>query len=507
MLYALPKLHKPNIPFRPIVSTINNPLSNIAKKTAQFLANTIPPSEYSIKNSKEFLTKIKHIDVNKDDLILSLDVVSLFTNIPISPFLNILENTIKKLPNFTTEQLNDIKSITHTLLLNNQFQFDYEYYKLKDGCPMGSSISPIIAEIFLSQFEIDYVKTYKYTPKFYCRYVDDVFMVWEHGEHNLLTFIEYLNSCYPSINFKLELMCNNSINFLDINISIDSNSKLKFLPFYKPTHTGTYLHKTSFHPLSQKIGLYFNMFYKLNYLNISGIDLNKEINTIINFGIKSGFSRNIMINIFNKTKYNINLRNTTTLSSTSSKKFISLNWTNDLKFFKSNDNFKIAFKPPPSIGKRLISRLKDVVPQIDKPGIYKINCSQCISSYIGQTKRSLQIRMTEHERDLRLEKVRSVFLPHVSMTGHNIDFDNIKLIDRYDGYHSTNIRESFSINANSNGNLLNSDKGPYNLSQYFPIKKTFSNNKTKKKYINKIKKTPYNKIKKKHPNFKINMKT
>ena len=39
--------------------------------------------------------------------------------------------------------------------------------------------------------------------KFYRRYVDDIFCVFEH-EHQALTFLDFLNSQHPNINFTIE---------------------------------------------------------------------------------------------------------------------------------------------------------------------------------------------------------------------------------------------------------------------------------------------------------------
>ena len=47
------------------------------------------------------------------------------------------------------------------------------------------------------------------------RYIDDVFLVWEHGEDSLLDFINYLNSLHPTLKFtyKYSREC---IEFLDV---------------------------------------------------------------------------------------------------------------------------------------------------------------------------------------------------------------------------------------------------------------------------------------------------
>jgi hypothetical protein len=405
------------------------------------------------------------------DIILSLDVVSLFTNIPLPIFLDILKENLEQLT-FSPSQIKEIISLTNTLLSNNSFQFNNSFYEQIDGCPMGSNISPIVAEIFLKYFELNKLNTYYLQPKFYTRYVDDIFIVWQHGMNDLHIFIEYLNNIYPSIKFKLELMENNKLNFLDYTV-IRNKNNLTLKPYYKDTHTGMYIHKSSFHPISQKIGLYHNMFYKLFHLKLENNSLVIEKNKIFNFANNAGFSTSFMEKIYKKCLSNYNLKQITTLkNNVLPKKYISLHYTDELKNLTlSNNNAIFSYKPPPTIGKRLLPFLKDKIPKSKKPGIYNIKCCEdsCTAQYVGQTKRSLTTRATEHERDMRLEKTFSKFLPHASMTGHKINFTNISPLDSYDDPISANIKESYYIKKFKEDGilLLNDEEGPWDLSEYF----------------------------------------
>lgn len=81
-MYGLPKIHKENIPIRPKVSYIGSPLYNFSKFYANILSKMIGAKSYSIRNSYEFKDKIEGISINRGNCIISLDVVSLFTNIP-----------------------------------------------------------------------------------------------------------------------------------------------------------------------------------------------------------------------------------------------------------------------------------------------------------------------------------------------------------------------------------------------------------------------------------------
>lgn len=44
----------------------------------------------------------------------------------------------------------------------------------------------------------------------------------------------------------------------------------------------------------------------------------------------------------------------------------------------------------------IITNLKDKIKNENQNGIYEINSDNCVSTYIGQTRRNLQIRSNEH---------------------------------------------------------------------------------------------------------------
>ena len=85
--YGLPKLHKPDIPLRPIVSAVGSPLY----KLSRWLANIISPflgkiSGSHLKHNLQFIQQLNSVTPGELKMV-SFDVVSLFTKVPISDFL------------------------------------------------------------------------------------------------------------------------------------------------------------------------------------------------------------------------------------------------------------------------------------------------------------------------------------------------------------------------------------------------------------------------------------
>ena len=80
-IYGLLKIHKPDWLLQPIVSLISLPLYNLSKFATKILAPLVNSNNLSIKNSFNGVNRILYFEINNDKLILSFDVVSLFTKI------------------------------------------------------------------------------------------------------------------------------------------------------------------------------------------------------------------------------------------------------------------------------------------------------------------------------------------------------------------------------------------------------------------------------------------
>ena len=130
ILYDNPKIHKPvvnNLPqFRPILSPINTPGYNIAK----FLIPILEPlthNEYTIKDSFSFA---KEITTDSSFYMTSLDVESLFTNIPLNETIN---NCVSDLhnKNLYSGKLSkrDFFKLLERATSKSSFIFDYILYK------------------------------------------------------------------------------------------------------------------------------------------------------------------------------------------------------------------------------------------------------------------------------------------------------------------------------------------------------------------------------------------
>jgi hypothetical protein len=119
---------------------------------------------------------------------------------------------------------------------------------------MGSSLSPIVSNIFMGHFEKLALDLAQHEPSVWLWYADATFVVWPHGPSRLQDFLSHLNSLRPSNQFTIEIESGSAIAFFDVLV-VREETTLATKVYRKPTHTGQYLSFNSNHPPHVKRGL------------------------------------------------------------------------------------------------------------------------------------------------------------------------------------------------------------------------------------------------------------
>ncbi|KFD46130.1 hypothetical protein M514_12996 [Trichuris suis] len=83
-LYGLPKLHKPGIPLRPIVSTVGSTTSELSRYLKKIIQPLTGKEPSFVKNSTTFGDEIRNWPLSPDEILASYEVKELFPGIPIS---------------------------------------------------------------------------------------------------------------------------------------------------------------------------------------------------------------------------------------------------------------------------------------------------------------------------------------------------------------------------------------------------------------------------------------
>uniref|UniRef100_A0A5S6QLJ0 DNA-directed RNA polymerases I, II, and III subunit RPABC5 n=1 Tax=Trichuris muris TaxID=70415 RepID=A0A5S6QLJ0_TRIMR len=146
-LFYLPKVHKQNVPYRPIISSTNSIIHKLASFLSGILQPLIGKRTSHIKNSAHFCAELRGLRIEEDDIMASYDVKDLFTSIPVKEVLDLTLSSLEKdMTLHTRTKLNpyDVaRLVSSSIEDGNYFHFRGSFYRQTKGIPMGSPLSPI----------------------------------------------------------------------------------------------------------------------------------------------------------------------------------------------------------------------------------------------------------------------------------------------------------------------------------------------------------------------------
>ncbi|KAL9963061.1 hypothetical protein ACROYT_G032227 [Oculina patagonica] len=158
---------------------------------------------------------------NETDILVSYDVSSLFTNVPLQETIEILaekafvDNWFNNTHNLNISKW-DLIELLSVATKEQLFQFNGQLYQQIDGVAMGSPLGPLMANTFLCSIE-EKLQNENKLPDFYRRYVDDTLATVEDIQ-TAEAFLKTLNNCHPSISFTMEIASNGKLPFVGIEI-------------------------------------------------------------------------------------------------------------------------------------------------------------------------------------------------------------------------------------------------------------------------------------------------
>ena len=454
---AFPKFHKVGTLLRPIVSSRGSITYQVAKVLAYIIKSLVVQSPHHLKNTQHFIQQLKGKRLEPGEVITSFDVKDLFTSVPVAPSIQIVKQKLQHdptLPQRTSMSKQQITTLLEFCLTNTYFLFQSKYYEQVQGAAMGSPISPLIANLFMEEFEVKALSTCPHPPSLWLRFVYDTFVITK-AEHSQ-ELPQHINSQNTHIQFTVEPTQQGSLLFLDTLVTIEPTNTFSTIVYRKPTHTDPYLHWDSNHHITAKQSVYNTLAHRAKVVPSSQETLDKELNHIKTALQACQFPRWALNQWHHRFLHN-NQSNTSTNNNTNTnndnhnnnttKRNITLvvpyiqGTSEKFKRLCKAKGIQIHFKGTNTLRTQLVNP-KDKDPKIQKSGIiyhYKCLHINCPDDYIGESGRALGERVKEHL------KAPSPIFHHSTTMSHPLDSDNFNIIHVEVHSHSRTIKEAMFI--------------------------------------------------------------
>ena len=203
---------------QPIVFACGTATYQLAKFLTKILQKYTDVTSIFVKDNKEFCQHLRSVHLGQDEELVSFNVSALFTSIPVPTALEIINQLFTKhiddpeargkynctfKGNTVGLKKNEVINLFKLVLENCGFSFQGNFYKQLHGATMGSTCSPVVANIYMEYFEDLALGPELPIPiKEWKRYVDDVFSIIPKSKRD--TMLNYLNSIDPYIKFTVE---------------------------------------------------------------------------------------------------------------------------------------------------------------------------------------------------------------------------------------------------------------------------------------------------------------
>ena len=191
--YLLPKIHNRlnSVPGRRVISNCGFYTENIL----EFLGHQLQPLAKNvtsyIKDTNYFLHKILELgEIPNDAFLCTIDVVGLYPSISHEEGLEALEAALEHREDKSIS-VDSLIELACVVLKNNFFEFDGEFYHQLRGTAIGTKCAPSHGTLFMAGLEEELLSQAQDRPWLWCRYIDDIFLIWHHGEEKSHRFISF----------------------------------------------------------------------------------------------------------------------------------------------------------------------------------------------------------------------------------------------------------------------------------------------------------------------------
>jgi hypothetical protein len=474
-LYGLPKLHKEGTPLRPVLSSIGTYNYGLAKALKHMLSDMVR-NEAVIKDTFAFINDLQSIskDFSKYKMV-SFDITNLYTNIPVDETIRLILNYLYDIE---APPSNVIKRIDMQKLLNfatkkSHFLFNGKVYDQKDGVSMGSPLAPLLAEIFLQDFEKKHLPSFKEMGIVYWkRYVDDTFVLLD-PQVSADDICDKLSQCHPALKFTVEeerspteedikKITHNTENyysnktkvakkekdekkkedekkeedtspkpyllsFLDVLIQRIPGIEFKTQVHRKPTFSGLITKWNSFVPKSYKYNAISSMVYRARKICSTYEALASELDIIRDISLQNGYPIAFVESVIRR-QLNMQISPRVITPKLPESDIVVLRvpyYGKPSQIYGKRvaaavakqyplKKVRVVYDVTARIGQNFTSK-DPITTQLKSGVVYEATCPSCNEKYIGKTCRHLKTRIGEHLLDQKKVLIPSLPQPEPNL--------------------------------------------------------------------------------------------
>jgi hypothetical protein len=459
------KIHKENEVIRPVINTRESTTSGLAKWLARVIRRRIPERKTSFKTTEEWKEMARTTEVKENEELAIYDIDSMFLEVDKEEAMNEIKKHLKeeneegKLKIGKKEwEVDEICELMKLCMEENWFKWRDSFFKQKRGLFMGSSLSPILAEVVARKKEdivLEEMKQEGEEASMFGRYVDD--MVLKGSTKCIEDFGRIWNE---KEGFKIKLERKGTeVKYLDTVAKIVGD-KIETEWLYNQYGTGHVIDYKSNHSYNVKKGTYWGGLDRVvkACTNIEGVEKGfKKWNELYE---RSGYKKEIIEGWKKEWKK----RREETEERKMNKE--------DIKYLGCFNNgaatnkLKKVFKGKGSIAIRYDKSIYNTykgnqhTKQSDGIGVYEIKCNECEKKYIGETGRALEVRIKEHQEDVRNKNDKNAMYRHKKDEQHEMNWDSAQIIDKEEHFHKRRVLESVYIaKTKKNDEYMNGNIG------------------------------------------------
>ena len=250
-----------------------------------------------VRDTGDFLSQLP-TETTENVLLVSYDVVNLYSNIPHDLGIQAIDYWLKKYPMLLHSRIKPdfILEGIQFILKNNTFKCNDEFYKQVKGTAVGTKCAPVYATLVLAyleetlytEVENAFGSDFKtYFEENWKRFLDDCFLLFNRSEVEHQRLQNILNSLHPCIQFTCETS-KTRLSFLDTMV-IKNGKKLETDIYYKPTDSKQYLLYSSCHPKHTRNNIPYSLARRLRAIVSDENVLNLRMKELHQSLIKRGY--------------------------------------------------------------------------------------------------------------------------------------------------------------------------------------------------------------------------